>query len=473
MKTILWVLILITSPLCISSSLIEISLNEPLIDGQSPSYHGSYETESTCYDINYFTNNSLVDFNEESSRSLLNNFEVDDAIIKIFEFLEDDLTNLAKLAFTSKRLFRLLTAYFTIKFFKFNPKIFWLLPAKTRFRFALKYLYKFEKQFPGLRDRKVNLTLNDLTGLIFLTLHCQNVFFITKDDFKFIYLINSNYRISDHTTKQGLPYYAASIWRSILVSNAVKHDAFYTIESLCKIDKTVTENVIRLFSIKLGNLERKYNEKISKAIELLLQHVILRDSEKVTSLTSLLLLSSIDSGAISTFATFLPLWTANLDQLEGNSHILHKIAYDQLSCPEILSRPELTHLQLSSALLICKQVGNSDFAIEILSRFPLNVFLAHFDPDQLNIIKQIVVNPDTSQPLHVPQNLKLPVAFLLASFHFVQPNALATFSQLIREPNGRVNKQVLKALINKRTRTYYEIAARQNVSNSRNICIMS
>lgn len=466
MATFLCFLILITSSFCIYSASNELGIEftGPLIDSQSPHYHGSYELTNRDFDINYITNNSSVDLYNTNPESFLYKLNADDVVYKIFEFLDDNLFYLTKVAFTSKRLLRLLYNHINRRFFHFNPKIFWLLPPQTRLTFALKFLHKFEKMFPGLRGN-VNLTLDELTVLMFLTLHCENVYFISPSYFKLINQINPNFRTTKDTTNQGLPYYSGDIWCSILITDAVKYDAFYAIESLCKIYPPIeiNERVVRQLAIKLGKLEKIFGETIRKPFELLLNRVIRNDQSALKTLLTL----SIDHGAISTFATFLPLWTGNLDQLgDGDSHVICKIANDRVSCPEILSRPELTNIQLASALLNCKNVGNSDFAIELLSRFPSNVFSDKFDVDHLNIIKQIVIDPVINQPLNIPHNLHLTIALLLASFHFNHPNSLSIFSHLIRGNNGRrISKQVLEELKNMRTKIYYNIAKRQNRSN--------
>lgn len=460
-----------------ASQELEILLTDPLIDSQSPSYHGSYELAgSSSFDLNYFINISSVNFCNESCRTFLHKLKDDDVILKVFEYLDDDLINLAKLSFSSRRLYRLLSSHFTRKFFLFNPKIFWLLPQSVRFRFAVKYLDKFEKQFPGLRG-KVNLSLNELIGLMLVTLHCKNVFFMISSELKLIKSINYRY-FSALNSKSILPFYSPSIWRTVIISDAIKLDAFFTIEAICKIDKSLISNVIALFAKKLGILETTLNEKIPRAIEDLLRK-ILSISSDLKDLKSLLLLS-VDHGAISTFSAFLPLWTENLDQILSQSpndrHIILKIAINCHSCPEILSRPDLTHFQLSSALLNCEQVGNYVFATELLSHFPSNVFLTHFDPDILNLIKQIVLTPiaaNTPPPPHIPQEFRIPVALLLASFHFQQPKALVTFDHLIHGDGDRVNKVILKILLAKRTIIYYDIAIRRRgASHFHNTCTL-
>ncbi len=126
---ILWLLVasFLSPNLIISASLLYKDSTQPLINVRSPAYHGTFDPTSFPFDLYHFTTNSQVSFTTHPSSEFLQSFKDDDVILKVFDLLdEQSLLNLSKVAFSSKRLFRPLSAHFNRKFFKFNAKIFWI-----------------------------------------------------------------------------------------------------------------------------------------------------------------------------------------------------------------------------------------------------------------------------------------------------------------------------------------------------------
>lgn len=468
---LLWLIFFFTNPF-ISSAAVEessltISLKNHLIDHQSPQYHGVYESNGLPFDFDYFVQIPSVDFSSEAPNSFLDKLSSDDLVLKVFEYLDNDLVHLSKLAFKSKRLYRLLCIHFTRKFFRFNPQIFWLLPAKTRLRFAAKFLRKFEDHFPGLKGN-VNLSLNDLTGLIYLLLHCENVLYICSSDLDLLHDINPYYQPSSDPYQYHLPYQSSAVWRTMIFSRAIQKDAFYTIEASCKLDPKFVTWFIELLTHKIGISETKYNELITTEIKLLLNQIVLNNPDALKSLLGF----SVTHGAISAFSHFLQYWTDDLNEITfdpNEDHIILRIADNRLNCPEILSRPDLPTALLSLTLFRCKEVGNWLFATELLSNFDPETFSSHFDQHDLILMNRIINAPValTRTALNIPLTSHLPLALLLASFHFQQPAALITFRRLIR---GHLDEEVLEELLCKRTRIYYEIAISTKPKSTIDFC---
>lgn len=455
---ILFWMILLTSLILHPSITLQSSEipSSALIEENSPKYHGFYEKGEIPFDANHFTEYSAVEFSTEHRASFLPKISADDVILRVFEFV-DDFHPFVKFIFRSKRLFKLLTQHFMLRFHAFNPKLFWLLPSRTRLRFALSFLRGFETRFPGLKGN-VDLTCEDVISLTFLLLHERNPLFISRSDLAFLHALSPfNSQKYDSFSS------SASIWKITILSKAIKNDALFAIEAACRItsSEAPVDWIFELLTHKLGLQETTWNKEIPISIVQLIRRILDMFPDKLH--LRVLLLKSVEHSTISTFSAFLSSWTDPLSSLTAgqiqNDHILVLIARNRLSCSVILERPDLDLETVSLALDECRKVGNWRMAIELISKYPRHTFANHFETQLIEAIQSILNSPHALQvaDLNLAEQVHVPLALILASFGFPDQKFLTIFRRLIR---GHVTSEILDILLRKHNNDYYDQAAR-------------
>lgn len=448
----------------------------PFLDSNGPKYYGQTQADDYPIDCDYFTRNTLVNFDNQKKESLFSSLP-DDSIVNIFEYLQD-----FRLIFSSKLLFRLTTKYLTYRLFHFNPQIFWLLPPSTRLHFLLRFLKFFEEHFPGIKGN-VNLTRDELSGLLFLALHVNNPLYISRSSIDYIRACNP-YFFTSETSNDSFynpPFHCSSIWLTIILSRFIKKNSFFCIEAACKADPAKIKWAIELIVHKIGFSEQRWHEKISGSmISLLTRLIYLVPQESAVKFTlNTLLTKSIAYETISTFDEFLPLWTFPSSEIgkfdeDGNlitiadEHILYSIAHARLTSVSLLERPDLSEEVLAKSLKICKNIGNGLLATDLITKFEPNTFSFFFDPQLIFILRQALQNQNSNLNLNLSAQTSINLAILIASFHFQQTHMIDLFRRLIR--GQELSEQVLNELKGKRTLQFYDLSIQHR---ERNNCIIS
>jgi hypothetical protein len=401
--------------------------------------------------------------NQYPTVSIFRQIQIEELGHLILDFL-DDFTNIGRLMFKSKTLFRLITNYFTYRIKKFNPTLFLSIPRKYQLVIAAKYLIRFERYFPALKGHCL-IGSNDICGLILTINSIHNPFYLSRG---LVQLIVAAFpEFSRHFANHSLPYQSETTWKRQILSICIQERAYYSIEAICRYDPLLIASALQAVSTRvMASQKRRFS--IYK-LEMLFKRLIQISSDEAVKKENIriILLNAIEFSNMQILELMLPFWDGSIEDLdtESSEHPLVRVSRAGDSCLKLLERSELNSQTIVLALKVCKNVGNWEMATEIICRFPPEMFMNEFDSETIRAIRKIL---NLSLPIHVNDQIvfqqldidlnRIPgLPLLLASFGFRQQHVLESFRVLI---TNRVTEDLLKELsVVKSNKSYYGIAS--------------